>query len=154
MEAPATIDEAMNKVNQEYGLRVSWLTWPRAITYAMMTKGVKHALYVNEVWCAGSSAIICLRHRRYPMADLDRRRGETVDPEVLINQKKLPASPQWTAYFTDWNFSPQLADNLFAFTPPQGATKTKFVSLKEMADQQKKTAPVPKKTKKGKGDKS
>ena len=34
------------------------------------------------------------------------------------------------AYLYDWNFSPQLDDNLFAFTPPQGAEKIKFIPVK------------------------
>jgi hypothetical protein len=38
--------------------------------------------------------------------------------KLIITEKKVPASPQWTAYFTDWNLSPQLADKLFAFAPP------------------------------------
>jgi hypothetical protein len=49
--------------------------------------------------------------------------------KVVMTHKKLPGSPQWTAYLTDWNFSPQLPDNLFAFTPPQGAEKIKFIPV-------------------------
>jgi hypothetical protein len=155
MEAPATIDAAMEKVNKEYGLRVSLVDLAESNTCALMTKGVKHALYVGEGVVRGAKC----HHLAFDKDDIQWQiwidAGEKpLIRKLLINQKKLPASPQWTAYLTDWNFSPQLADNLFAFTPPQGATKTKFVSLKEMAAQQQKAAPAPKKTKKGKGDKS
>jgi hypothetical protein len=155
MEAPASIDEAMNKVNKEYGLRVSLVDLAESNTCALMTEGVKHALYVGEGLVHG----VKCHHLAFDKDDIQWQiwidTGEKpLIRKLLINQKKLPASPQWTAYFTVWNFSPQLADNLFAFTPPQGATKTKFVSLKEMAAQQQKAGPAPKKTKKGKGDKS
>jgi hypothetical protein len=155
MAAPATIDEAMEKAQKEYGLRVSLVDLAESNTCALMTKGVKHALYVGEGVVRG----VKCHHLAFDKDDIQWQiwidAGEKpLIRKLLINQKTLPASPQWTAYFTDWNFSPQLADNLFLFTPPQGATKTKFVSLKELADQQKKTAPAPKKTKKGKGEKS
>ncbi len=57
-------------------------------------------------------------------------RDEPLPRKVVMTHKQLPGSPQWMAYLTDWNFSPQLADNLFVFTPPQGAEKIKFVPVK------------------------
>jgi len=154
MEAPATIDEAMEKADKEYGLRVSLADLAESQTHALMTKGVKHALYVGEGLVRG----VKCHHLAFDKDDIQWQiwidAGEKpLIRKLLINQKMLAASPQWTAYLTDWNFSPQLADNLFAFTPPQGATKTKFVSLKEVAAQQAKPAPAAKKkpaAKKGK----
>ncbi|MGO9022515.1 MAG: DUF2092 domain-containing protein [Syntrophobacteraceae bacterium] len=154
LEVPATIDEAMDKINQEYGLRISLVDLAESNTCALMTKGVKHALYVGEGVVRG----IKCHHLAFDKDDIQWQiwidAGEKpLIRKLLINQKKLPASPQWTAYLTDWNFSPQLADNLFAFTPPQGATRTRFVSLKEKAAQQAKSARAVKKkagVKKGK----
>jgi hypothetical protein len=153
LEAPGTIDEAMDKTNKEYGLRISLVDLAESNTYALMTKGVKHALYVGEGVVHG----VKCHHLAFDTDDIQWQiwidAGEKpLIRKLLINQKKLPASPQWTAYFTDWNFSPQLADNLFAFTPPQGATKTKFIPLKEMAAQQAKQATEVKKSKE-QGDK-
>jgi hypothetical protein len=155
MEAPATIDAAVEKANQEYGLRVSLVDLAESNTCALMTKGVKHALYVGEGVVRG----VKCHHLAF---DKDKIQWQIwIDAgekplirKLIITQKKLPASPQWTAYLTDWNLAPQLSDSLFVFTPPQGATKTKFVSLKEAAAAQKKAPPAPKKTKKTKGDKS
>jgi hypothetical protein len=152
MEAPATIDEAMQKASQEYGLRISLVDLAESNTCALMTKRVKHALYVGQGLVRG----VKCHHLAFDKDNIQWQiwidAGEKpLIRKLLINQKKLPAAPQWTAYLTDWNFSPQLADNLFAFTPPQGATKTKFVSLKELAARQAKPAkpaPAPKKSKK------
>jgi hypothetical protein len=49
--------------------------------------------------------------------------------KVLITKGELPYSPQWSAYFTEWNFDPQLKDSLFAYVPPQGAEKIEFAPL-------------------------
>jgi len=139
LDAPGTIDGAMEKASQEYGLRISLVDLAEGNTCALMTKGVKHALYVGEGLVRG----IKCHHLAFDKDDIQWQiwidAGEKpLIRKLLINQKKLPAAPQWTAYFTDWNFSPQLTDDLFVFTPPQGALKTRFVSLKEMAAQQAK----------------
>jgi hypothetical protein len=154
LDAPATIDEAMEKAGQEYGLRISLVDLAESNTCGLMTKGVKHSLYVGEGVVRG----IKCHHLAFDKDDIQWQiwidAGEKpLIRKLIINQKKLPAAPQWTAYFTDWNFSPQLADNLFAFTPPQGATKTKFVSLKEMAQQQAKKPRALKKKAGGKKEK-
>jgi hypothetical protein len=154
MEAPANIDEAMEKANREYGLRVSLVDLAESNLCALMTKGVKHALYVGEGLVRGSKC----HHLAFDKDDIQWQiwvdAGEKpLIRKLLINQKKLAASPQWTAYITDWNFSPQLADHLFTFTPPPGTSKTKFVSLKEMAAQQAKPAPAAKKKAAAKEDK-
>ena len=46
--------------------------------------------------------------------------------KIVVTQKKLPSAPQWTAFLSDWNFSPQLADNLFTFSPPAGPKRSNF----------------------------
>jgi hypothetical protein len=157
LEAPGTIDQAMAKASKEYGLRVSLVDLAESNTCALMNKGVKHALYVGEGLVRG----VKCHHLAFDKNNIQWQiwidaGGKPLIRKLLINQKRLPAASQWTAYFTEWNFSPQLADNLFVFTPPKGATKSKFVSLKEMAAQRAKSAkpaPAPKKLKK-KGDKS
>ncbi|MGO9533966.1 MAG: DUF2092 domain-containing protein [Syntrophobacteraceae bacterium] len=154
LDTPGTIDEAMEKAGREYGLRISLVDLAESDTCALMTKGVKHALYVGEGIVRG----IKCHHLAFDKDDIQWQiwidAGEKpLIRKLLINQKKLPAAPQWTAYFTDWNFSPQLADDLFTFTSPQGAAKTRFVSLKEQEAQRAKAVRAAKKktgAKKGK----
>jgi hypothetical protein len=47
-----------------------------------------------------------------------------------LTHKELAGSPQFTAYLHDWNFSAQPGDDLFAFNPPEGAVKIKFLPVK------------------------
>jgi hypothetical protein len=155
MEAPGTIDAAMDKAEKEYGLRVSLVDLAESNAYTLMTKGVKHALYVGEGVVRGVKCHHLAFDRNHMQWQIWIESGEKpLIRKLIITQKKLLGSPQWTAYLTDWNFSPQLSDSLFVFTPPEKASKTKFVTLKELAAQQKKAVSPPKKTKKGKGDKS
>jgi hypothetical protein len=149
MAAPATIDEALNQARQEYGLTVALGDLSYSNACAVMTKGQKHALYVGEGLVQG----VKCHHLAFDKDDIQWQiwidaGDKPVIRKLIINQKRLPAEPQWTAYFTDWNLAPQLSDSLFVFSPPEKAVKAKFVSLKEAAAAEKK-APPKKKTKKG-----
>jgi hypothetical protein len=141
MAVPGTIDAAMAKADKEYGLRISLVDLAESDTYALMTKGVKNALYVGEGEVRGVRCHHLAFDKNHIQWQIWIDAGEKpMIRKLLITQKKLLGSPQWTAYFTEWNFSPQLAESLFVFTPPPGATKTRFVSLKEIAAQQAKAA--------------
>ena len=143
MAAPGTIDAAMAKAEKEYGLRISLVDLAESDTYALMTRGVKNALYVGESMVRGIKCHHLAFDENHIQWQIWIEAGaKPLIRKLLITQKKLLASPQWTAYFTEWNLAPQLADSLFTFTPPPQAIKTKFVSLKEIAAQQAKPAPA------------
>ncbi len=155
LEVPPGIDAAMSKANKEYGLRVALADLTSENAYALATKGNKHALYVGEGLVRGVKCHHLAFDREKIQWQIWIDAGEKpLIRKLLITQKKLPAEPQWTAYFADWNFSPQLSDNLFVFTPPEGAKQIKFMSLKELTAQEKNKASAPKKTKKSKGGQS
>ena len=42
---------------------------------------------------------------------------------LVITYKTEEGSPQFWAQFSDWNFDPKTPDSLFAYTPPEGATR-------------------------------
>ena len=143
MEAPGTIDAAMAKADKEYGLRISLVDLAESDTYALMTKGVKNALYVGEGEVRGIRCHHLAFDEKHIQWQIWIDAGEKpLIRKLIITQKKLLGSPQWTAYFTEWNLTPQLPDSLFVFTPPPNATKTKFVSLKEIAAQRAKPVPA------------
>jgi hypothetical protein len=48
---------------------------------------------------------------------------EPVLRKVVITYKELPGAPQFLAVFLEWNFSPKTPDELFTFTPPEGADR-------------------------------
>ncbi len=54
---------------------------------------------------------------------------EPLPRKMVINYKDEPGEPQFTARFLSWNLSPDLPDDLFQFTPPEGAQELKPESM-------------------------
>jgi hypothetical protein len=50
---------------------------------------------------------------------------EALPRKMVINYKDEPGEPQYTARFLSWNLSVELPDDLFHFTPPEGAQELK-----------------------------
>ena len=162
MKAPGAIAAALNKAHREYGLRVALADLTSGDAYALMTKGVKHALYVGEGLVRGEKCHhLAFDKKKIQFQIWISLGAKPLIRKVLITQKEFPASPQWTAYLTDWNFSPKFSNDLFVFKAPPGAAKIKFISVKEeaaarkkeMKERQKEQKKMKKQEKK-KGDKS
>jgi hypothetical protein len=52
------------------------------------------------------------------------REGEEPVPcRVVITYKKAEGHPEYAADFHDWNFAPEVDDELFTFTPPESAER-------------------------------
>ena len=129
---PPTIDEALAKANNDYGLRLIVAELAKTNLFEEITKGVKDGVYVGE----GTVFGVKCQHVAFD-------KGKTVvqlwveasDKPVLrkavLTYKDVDFSPQWTLYLTEWNVFPQLADNLFTFSPPQGAEKIDFMAVKK-----------------------
>jgi len=47
---------------------------------------------------------------------------------IVITYKHANGQPQFRADFRDWNFSPEIQDSLFTFTPAEGAMRIQFVA--------------------------
>ena len=149
LEVPADIESALEKANKEFGVRVALTDLASPVLCEHLGKRIKHSLYVGQSKVRGVSC----HHLSFDGDEVQLQvwiaAGDKPLPiKIVLTHKNLPASPQWTAYLSDWNFSPQLPENLFAFTPPPGAEKIKFVPV--AAGQ----APKAKPEKKKKGGKS
>ena len=56
--------------------------------------------------------------------------------KLAIAYKHEPGTPRYTATFRNWSLSPELADSLFRFEPPEGAAKMEFGTMVESATMQ------------------
>jgi hypothetical protein len=133
------IDGALDQAYQDYGLRVGLAELGGVKLCDRAFKDMAHALYAGRHAVRGVSC----HHLAFDRKDRHYQvwievGDQPVLRKIVVTQKKLPASPQWTAYFSDWNFSPTFADNLFTFVPPEGAQKIKFMPV------QSSTSPAPK----------
>jgi len=132
---PPTIDEALTKAYNDFGLQVALADLVCSNAYELMTRNISHTLYVGLHQIRG----VPCHHLAFDQEDKQWQiwieAGDKPLPrKLLINQKKLLGSPQWTAYLTDWNLSPQMPDNMFTFVPPTGSHKISFVPPSQVAE--------------------
>jgi hypothetical protein len=130
LEVPPYLEGALEKAHREFGIRVSLSDLASPDLWELMKKHIKHSLYVGESTIRG---VLC-HHLSFDGENVQFQwwvdaGAQSLLRKVVITYKKLDGSPQWTAYISDWNFSPQLNANLFAFTPPPGAEKIKFIPV-------------------------
>jgi len=150
IDVAGDIDAALDKAYNDYGLKVGLAELGSTQLCNRAHKDLVNALYVGLHKVRG----VPCHHLAFDRKDIHYQvwieaGDKPVLRKVVITQKKLPDSPQWTAYLFDWNLAPSLGDDLFAFTPPAGAQKIKFMPVK------KTETPASKKGKaKEKGDQS
>jgi hypothetical protein len=144
LEVPPDIESALEKASKDFGVRVALTDLASPNLCEHIGKRITHSLYVGLHKVRG----VPCHHLSFDGDEAQLQvwidAGDKPLPrKVVLTHKQLPGSPQWTAYLTDWNFSPQLSDSLFAFTPPQGAEKIKFIPVQ--AGQTPKSKPEKKK---------
>ena len=145
IEVAGDIDAALEKASKDYGLHVGLAELGANRLAEHADKGLANALYVGESKLRGVRCHHLAFDKKEVHYQLWVEAGDKpLLRKVVVTQKNLPYAPQWTAYLSDWNFAPQLADNLFTFTPPPGAQKVQFIPVK------KAVSPAPKETPKKK----
>ena len=143
---PPSIDEALAKLNSDYGIRLIPAQLAKTNLFEEITEGMEDQVYVGEGTVFGVKCHHVAFDKGEAVVQLwVEASDKPVLRKVVVTYKEVDSSPQWTMYLTDWNVSPQLADTLFAFTPPQGAEKIDFMTVKK--------AEAPKREQKGKAKK-
>ncbi len=127
--APAAgdLEASLARADRELRVRVPLADLASPMLCEHMGKGQSHALYVGRSTVGGVETA----HLAFDRADVQYQvwiatKGKPLPLKVLINQKRLPAAPQWTAVLSDWQTAPKLAAGLFTFTPPAGAKAVRF----------------------------
>lgn len=127
---PPTIDEALAKANTDYGIRLIVAQLAKTNLFEEITKGVKDQVYVGEGTVFGVKCHHVAFDKGNAVVQLwVEASDKPLLRKVVVTYKEVEFSPQWTLYLTEWNVSPQLADNLFAFSPPPGAEKIDFIAV-------------------------
>jgi hypothetical protein len=129
---PSTIDEALDKASSDYEIRLIPAQLAKTNLFEQITKGLEDEVYVGESTVFGVKCHhVAFDNGKVVGQFWVEASDKPVLRKVVLTYKDVEFSPQWTMYLTDWNVSPQLTDNLFAFTPPQGAEKIDFMTLKK-----------------------
>jgi hypothetical protein len=144
MAAPPDIEGALEKASRDFGLRVALSDLASPNLCELINTRVKHALYVGLHKVRGVPCHHLSLDSEGALLQVWVDAGsQPVPRKVVLTHKEAPGSPQWSAYLSDWNFSPQLGDDTFGFAPPPGAEKIDFLPVK--AAQIQKTRPARKK---------
>lgn len=147
LPVPPDIESALQKAHQEFGVRVALTDLASPNLWEVMNKRIKNAIYVGLHKVRGVPCHHLAFDGDVAHVQVWIDAGDKPLPrKVVMVAKKAPGSPEWMAYLYDWNLAPQLQDNLFVFTPPEGAQKIKFMPVK--------TGPAPKPKPGKKGGKS
>jgi hypothetical protein len=98
---------------------------------AFLASAVRSGYYVGESKISG---VICdhlaLRGDKEDVQVWIARGAEPVPRRIVITYRQIEGQPRFWAQFTEWNFSPELSDTTFTFSPPEGAERVRlFVEI-------------------------
>ncbi len=126
--APATLDAVLNQFEQEYGVTIPMSNLASSNTCAEMKSDVKRSIFVGVDMVNREP----MYHILLSGSDRDYQIWVTRDAQPLLKKaiityKKLPGSPQYTVYLSNWNFNPQLPADAFTFTPSKDAIQIEIL---------------------------
>jgi hypothetical protein len=121
-QVPDTLDSAMDFIAEEYDVVIPLVDFVRNDVYESLAAPARFGVYLGLRELDG---VLC--HHVGLANDylewqiwIDAGR-EPLPRKIVINYKDEPGEPQFTARFLSWNLSAELPDDLFRFTPPEGA---------------------------------
>lgn len=130
LKVPSSIDKAIDMLYDEYGLDIPGADLIFFDTYENFMSGVKAADYYGISFINGKPChhfLLIEDEVNWQIWIEDSIRKLPV--KLVVDFKNVESNPQYTAYFYDWNFPPNLADHLFTFEPPSGSKQIDFLKV-------------------------
>jgi hypothetical protein len=120
-------------VNESLDFMVGLTGGPRELNFFLtqqMTQSlnrVRSGVHVGESMIGGVSC----DHLAVRMDTRDGQvwveRGDEPKPwRILITHRDEPTQPRFWAQFDEWDFSPEISESTFKYTPPEGAVKFRY----------------------------
>jgi hypothetical protein len=129
-EVPPTVDEALDWVFEQTGTVLPLADFVFANPYERLMVDVQRGVYLGIHEAAG----VPCHHLAFEQATIDWQLWIDAGPEPLprkfvIAYKTEDEVPQYTVTIRKWNLKAALPDALFAFQPPDGATRVDVVAF-------------------------
>jgi hypothetical protein len=129
-KVPPTVDQALDLVFEQTGTVVPLADFLYADSYARLMGDVQRGVYLGIHEAAG----VPCHHLSFEQATIDWQIWIDAGPEPLprklvIAYKTEDEVPQYTVTMRKWNLKATLPDALFAFEPPDGATRVDVVAF-------------------------
>ena len=135
IEAPGTIDDAIRVYELETGIPAPGADLLFDDPYAILSSGVESSAYLGIAYVKG---VEC-HHLAFREEKVDWQlwvnTGDAPLPmKYVITSKWHTAAPQYEIRFRDWNTNPQINDEQFTFSAPEGATRLETIPVNEMGE--------------------
>ncbi len=138
VERPGSIDQLLDYLIEELGTPSPLADFIQSDFYENAVPLIRSGIVIGDS-TIGEFACEHLAFRG-KTADLQLwiEKGERPLPfRVVITYKNEPGSPQFRARFLNWELDPELSDDLFTFTPSEGAERLPVAALAAAAREQK-----------------
>jgi hypothetical protein len=128
-----TIDDAILAFELETGIPAPGADLLFADPYAVLSEGVKSSTYVGTAYVNG----VEVHHLAFREDDVDwqlwvQTGDQPLPMKYVITTKWVTAAPQYEIRLRDWNTNPQMTDEQFIFSAPEGATQLEALPASEM----------------------
>jgi hypothetical protein len=124
---PGSVDDAIVYFIDDLDMRMPLAELFSSALVKTLPERVLAADYVGQETIAGTSCDhLGLRAERTDIQVWVAQGDRPLPYRVSITYARAEGQPQFRAQFSEWNLSPNVPDSLFAFTPPDGATKIAF----------------------------
>ena len=137
-EVPTNIDDAFDHLAKRYGITPPLIDLVYSDPFSILLENVKTGIYAGSHDVRGTRC----HHLAFTQSNIDWQIWieDGINPvprKIVITYKKVDAVPQFTAFISDWDFSPRLSKALFTFKPSSDARKVEFEFLIPQSPQKK-----------------
>ena len=128
---PPTVDKALDWVFDQTGTVIPLGDFLYADVYARLMGDVQRGVYLGIHEAAG----VPCHHLSFEQATIDWQiwidaGREPLPRKLVITYKTEDEVPQYSVTIRKWNLQAKLPDTLFAFSPPEGATRVEVVAFR------------------------
>lgn len=129
-EVSTEIDEAVDRMLEQYGFTVPIADFVYADPYAVLTENVYGGHLVGRHAVDGRPC----HHLAFSQETIDWQiwiedGPRPVPRKLVITYHDEDGSPQYAARFTHWDFQPRASDDFFKFRAPSGAERIDFLPV-------------------------
>ena len=132
IDAPGTIDEALDKLEDDYGVVLPLADLLSRDPYADLIEGVTYGRYLGIHQAAG----VPCHHLVFSQETIEWQiwidAGDQPLPrKLVIAYVDEPGEPHYTAVIRRWSLEPKFPEDLFVFEAPEGAQKIDVKAMKK-----------------------
>jgi hypothetical protein len=138
ISAPGSIDDAMDVASDKFGIAMPLEDFVTSDPHKDLLEKVTSGTDIGAVTVMG----VPCEHLAFTQNNIDwqvwiEKGAKPVPRKFVITYKDEPDSPEFTAIFSNWDFTTQLPDFVFKFEPPPGASKIDVKEIREESQSHK-----------------